>query len=191
MKFSKGDQVYDALVTTLIHELMLAREEYAIFKYFKHLTERENNVINDLNCYRAYSEFIRHIYEYYLGIFHWNDLSTKKLTHDIADKRMNDAANRVINFSRHRKVIEYPDWPKSIQEEFGKDFRTIRNRSSHTDYRRALKLSEITLADFYQKYNRYIDLLFEHACFAWTPKDLDAQNWHDIGNFGKVIRKNG
>ena len=194
MKFERGDKIYQGLVEAAGHELLVATENYKLFKRSIQVAKeiKENNLINAM-CYQHYAEFIRSLYEYYMAIIQWNENNTRLRDYDF-DSKMTEAVQRLLNFyGPVRKPLD-PSFPEVAPTDFGKHFRQVRNRVSHADYRRMaphLGEDEITLASFYATYNFYCKLLLEHPQFSWGGKHfIDGYKWKPVSDFMKAVREN-
>jgi len=192
MKLSENDNIYSALIETAGHELYIATENHITFNFLRTLLPKTiNNRKIKVACYQAYAECIRGLYEYYLAIFKWNEKTTTLPKHFNIDAKMNDAAQRLLNFHGPlRKRID-PSFPNNVPEDFGCSFRSIRNRVSHADYRRMFLSEEnnnISLASFYKRYNFYIDLLLETPQFSWGGNHYEnSYKWESVEDFIRII----
>ena len=192
MKFSIGDKTDCALVATLAHEMIICQNEFNRFISLadKNIQGNTNKKLL-INLYSAYVKFIQSLYEFYVGCFKRERKNTKSITHEDLDSLLNIEVNKLLRNKRAAIINGYaPQWENDISyyqievpDEFSKTFRIIRNRASHTDYRRAKDEGDITLKEFFKKYHRFVMLLFESACAFWTAKDIESQNWMDIEKF--------
>ena len=136
---------------------------------------------------------IRDRYEYYVGIFKLNKKNTKNPSPSEIDEFMYIAACNNLNFYRPLESVTNKDYPTSIPSEFGKEFRTIRNRISHTDYRRMqpeVEKEEISISEFYLKYNFIIHKLLSHPQFAWGGKHFhEGYEWQPVSEFATTLRQ--
>jgi hypothetical protein len=192
MKFEKGDQIYDAHVDTTGHEFYVATGNFMLFQQYRTMINKSGEKSLKAACYQAYAEFVRGLYEYYVAVINWNEGKTSLPKNDV-DAAMNDAAQRLMNF--YQLVINTKQHMENmvVPEEFGKHFRQVRNRISHADYRRMgprYGQSEITLAQFYEKYHYYVKLMLEHPQFTWGGKHfMSSYKWEPIEDFIATINK--
>lgn len=191
MKFSVHDDTYNALVETAGHELYIATQNHSTFNLLRRLLATNNTRPVKVACYQAYAEFIRGLYEYYLAIFKWNEKTTVLPKHYDLDAKINDAAQRLLNFHGPLRKLTDPSFPESVPEDFGSSFRQIRNRASHADFRRMLLTehdTQLSLASFYKKYNFYANLLLESPQFTWGGKHYEnGYKWGPIEEFIATI----
>ena len=83
MKFERGDEVYQGLVEAAGHELLVATENYRMFKIsVQSLKSSRGNRLISTMCYQYYAEFIRSLYEYYVAIIQWNEERTNLKDYD-------------------------------------------------------------------------------------------------------------
>lgn len=178
LQFEYGDETDKNLVNVLFHEFVMceaAFEKFAFFAGANIMGNRDSNI--KLNSYNAYSEFLSKLYEFYVGCFKREFLNTGRIEHQKLDALFTAEAEKLM---RNRRVaIEKgyaPDWEndisyyqESVPTDFGQDFRSVRNNTSHADYRRA-DGDRPRLMDFYRKYHKFVYLLFASASFAWSGK---------------------
>lgn len=192
MRFEQGDEVYQGLVDTAVHELYIATENFKLFNRSLEITvNAEDNIFLDAMSYQHYSEFVRSLYEFYVAIIQWNEQNTRLRDYDF-DGKMTEAVQRLLNFHGPLKRAIDRSLPVTVPEEFGYHFRHIRNRTAHADYRRMapeLGKNEITLAQFYSRYHFYCKLLLEHPQFTWgSTKFVKSYTWAPVREFMRVIR---
>ena len=192
MKFQRGDYAYQGQVEAAGHELYVATENRKMFIRSVELSKSmtDNKLIN-LMCYQYYAEFVRSIYEYYVAIINWDAGHTQLRGFDW-DSKMHEAAQRLLNFyGPVRKPLD-PAFPDTVPKQFGSRFRQIRNRTTHADYRRmipGLGEDEITLAEFFLRYDFYCNLLLEHPQFSWGEKlFVNGYSWEPVNEFMHAVR---
>ena len=144
----------------------------------------------EVACYQAYANFLRSLYEYYSGILKLNSGNTKSPDHNVLDDCFNEAAQRLINFYRPIESGTNPQYPEKVPTLFGKDFRIVRNRASHADFRRMKPDSDdskVTLLDFYRSYHFYVYKMLSHPQFSWGGEHYANYDWQQIENFADVV----
>jgi len=178
LKFEIGDDVDKKLVNVLFHEFIKCENAFDQFVLFA-----GNNIMGDkessikLSSYNAYSEFITKLYEFYSGCFKREFKNTKNIDHEKLDSLLTEEVEKILRNKRNAIEKGYaPDWENDISyyqvevpTEFGKDFRDVRNNTSHVDYRRAGG-DRIDLMAFYKKHHKFVHLLYYTALFAWSGK---------------------
>lgn len=130
-----------------------------------------------LNSYNAYSEFLSKLYEFYVGCFRRENRDTQNIGHETLDSLFTSEAEKLMRNRRNAIEKGYAsEWEnhisyyqEAVPTDFGKDFRDVRNNTSHTDYRRAGG-NRIGLMDFYKKHHKFVHLLYYSALFAWSGK---------------------
>lgn len=190
MRFEREDEIGTALIETLGHELFVASDSYHAFLIYADQLRISKNRFLEVACYQAYANLLRSLYEYYSGIFKLNNGNTKSIEHSVLDNLFNDAAQRLINFYKPVEGINNSKYLEEVPVLFGRDFRILRNRASHADFRRMkpnLDDINITLADFYKNYNFYVHLLLSHPQFSWGGNHYDSYDWKQIESFIKVV----
>lgn len=192
MQFTREDNTGQALITTLVHELHIATDNFEDFIYFLKILQENKNRRIELKCYQTYADYLRNLYEYYVGIFKLNNKSTKDLKPGEIDELLNNVVERLIDFYSPTQKPFIQNYPEKVPKEFGRDYRVIRNRISHADYRRVLsskQKNELSLGEFYQKYNFFISMMLVQAQFTWRIKDLESYDWKEIGEFSNYLTK--
>jgi hypothetical protein len=72
----------------------------------------------------------------------------------------------------------------SIDGDFGKHFRLVRNRTAHALHRRARpSVDDLTLGNFFVRYHYAVLCLFETAKFTWTVRDIESFDWMEMEAF--------
>lgn len=197
MKFEVGDNIDKYLVKVIVHEF--SRCQLAFQLFIKLRAEKYNNKMVtdtklDLATYDAYSLFIQHLYEYFKGCIIRQRKDTSDLPYEIIDKMVNEDVEKILKIWREnidQKIA--PKWANDrsyyedqCPDDFGKDFRGVRNNIAHVDYRRVDGGNRITLSDFYLNYHKYIMLLYDYACDWWSIEDYKNLDLGDITNFNKL-----
>ncbi len=97
MKFTTEDNVGKKLTDTLGQELFSASDNYQTFMHCSLLLRTHNERFLEVRTYLAYSNMLRSLYEYYIGIFKFRDGETRKLSSDVLDQRMSQVAQNLLN----------------------------------------------------------------------------------------------
>jgi hypothetical protein len=180
MKFKNGDEIDLALATVLAHEFFLCKESFEYCETFfkKNIMGHRSKSIK-IKCHNAYSRFLHHLYEFYVGCFKREINDMKKIKHDLLDKLFNNEVKKLLRNKEHSIKNNYaPSWENhvsvyqvSVPEDFGTQFRKIRNRTAHVDIQRSEPT--LSLARFYDTYHSFIYLLYESAQAWWEIKNIE------------------
>jgi len=163
-----------------LHELCIAHKNFSDFsKNQKHITIN-NEKKDKFLYYQAYAEFIRSLFEYYKSLIEWNNTLGYDTIKDI-DEFINDAAQRLMNFYEPIKDSLEHKKHTIVPNSFGSDFRYVRNKISHVDFKR-IENDKISLSLFYKKYHYYVKLMVEHAYQSWNGDYTQYSESH-IENF--------
>jgi len=200
MEFQVGDKIDSALVKTVTHEFsrcQVALNQFIYLKTQNMLSGNSEDKKISIAIYNAYSLFVLHLYEFYIGCIIRGRMNTTKLKWDVLDNIINFEVDKTLTNWRDSIDNNYaPSWANhrsyyedSCPPEFGIDFRSIRNSIAHVDYRRIDGENRIKLSDFYLKYHKYIMLLFEQGRYLWTIKDYNHIDLGDVSEFNKLINK--
>lgn len=183
----------DTLLTNaLAHEFQRCRDAFGYYAYLHSLVLSGNNEKKvAIACYNAYSDFVAHLYEFYLGCIKSDGRFPKKVYGAGVDSILNREVGKLLNIRRerilrgdaepHENHISY--YEVEVPEEFGAQFRAVRNIRSHAMSER----SNFDLANFYLKYHRFIYLLFVDPQWLWNIEQFPEHNWHAIEEFSKAI----
>jgi hypothetical protein len=141
--------------------------------------------------YNAYSDFVAHLYEFYLGCIKRDGRFPRNVSGKAVDAILNAEVKKLLKIRRDRIIRgDAPSYENHISsyevevpEEFGSLFRSVRNIRSHA----IAKRSEFDLADFYLKYHRFIYLLFEEPQWLWNIEQVPEHDWLAIEKFAKAI----
>lgn len=186
--------------TTLVHEFLLCKQEFHAFYYYAAILKiKPDEKKYRIEAFTRYGNFLRHLYSFYEGqIKHKN----KELIKGIPDNKLGEKISEIIsnevikiikrnqliysnNLALNKREIEcFNDSEISI--DFGNNLRYIRNRFSHISAKRVNK-EDMTLSEFYNKYHKYVMLLFETAAFTWDMNEnsIEEYDWLEIDNFMK------
>jgi len=196
MKFVIGDETDQALTTTLVHELVLCKDSFERFSHFAEMNimGRRDKVLK-IKCHDAYANFLHHLYEFYVSCIKRDRRNTKNIDNEKLNKIFNNEAKKLLKNRINAIENGYaPSWENEIRvykievpDEFGTQFRKIRNRTAHASIHRSVPGTELSLADFYHKYHLLIWLLYYSAQELWTIKDVEAHDWKAIEEFDLAI----
>jgi hypothetical protein len=132
----------------------------------------------------SHSTFIQHLYEFMRGA-HARDALNTRITNKTLT-RSGKAELDEVYITRHtqrrltnrRSDIQNgtaPVWendisyyPEKVPPESARTFREFRNNHSHVTHER----SKLNIADFYEKYHKYLLLLLQDAR-CWSPKESE------------------
>ncbi len=185
---------------TLSHEFWCCKREFDAFTYYgTFLLVSDSKKEIRLAAFTAYGNFIRHLYSFYEGIIkHRNTDLLEGKSNVIANKiseLMSDEVRKLIRNKalvyQSRQELDSREMKYLVESEvpdqFGVDFRQMRNRFSHSIPSR-VNMSQITLDEFYNRYHRYMLLLLEACSFSWTVKDTNSFDWQEIDRFLNVLK---
>jgi len=185
--------VRDVLLSNaLAHEFHRCREAFEYYAYLHSLVlggNQEKKI--SIACYNAYSDFVSHLYEFYLGCIKSDGRFSKRISGAEVDSILNKEVQRILKIRRERILRgnaephenHISSYEVEVPEEFGSQFRSVRNIRSHAMSDR----STYNLADFYLKYHRFIYLLFVEPQWLWNIEKFPEHDWHAIEEFSKVI----
>lgn len=145
-----------------------------------------------LKMFDAYSRFLHHLYEFYVGVMklpHNRERFKDGRDHAIQtelERAMRVRADRIRagRASKHENDLAY--YEKRIPKEFARCFREARNRVAHADPKRTGIGDSLTLPQFYNNYHRYVILLHEEAECLWKV-DFDNFDWGEIEAFDLAV----
>ncbi|MDN4078224.1 hypothetical protein QYF52_09780 [Paenibacillus polymyxa] len=195
-KFEIGDETDQNIVKVIVHEYF--RCTVAFESFVQYIPKNNTEFLNpdsktNLLRYNAYSLFIQHLYEYFVGCVKRGYHNTRNIPGEKIDVLLNGEVEK--NLRGWRIVIDSgtaPSWAKDrsyfedqCPPEFGKNFRHIRNSLSHADFRRIEGGDRITLTDFFNKYHKYVMLLYRNGKEFWTIDDLNEIDLGDVTAFSR------
>jgi hypothetical protein len=137
---------------------------------------------------------LHHLYEFYVGCFKRNKGGQRKIDHTVLDQLFQSEAEKLMELRRWRIEGGHADSSENhisyyqvvVPNEFATEFRNIRNRVAHTDLRRSGANGALTLPEFYEKFHKFILVLYEEPYGLWHIK-ADKYNWGEIEQFGKIV----
>ena len=208
MKFTLGDSTDSAHCTALKHEFLRCEDAFKEFETYgtkmimKAQAESEGRAqaspekdrLIAYKTYNAYARFIHHLYEFMLGAVQRDRGSTAVLKGELASRYIQGHAQRVLTV-RRQTVLRgtAPAWenqisyyPENVPSEFAKNFRQLRNKiSAHVTHKR----SSIDITDFYEKYHKYVHMLYWKCLGDWGLRDKEFPDLKEIGRFSVLVRK--
>ncbi|WP_425668768.1 hypothetical protein ACPSL3_10190 [Vibrio owensii] len=171
MKFQAGDETNLLLVKAIYHEFCRCQDAFEQFMRVSNVMILKGHTPEVAYfAYNSYTSFLHHLYEMSIALRHreLGDTSpslkgTKfKKQHERHDAYFNGLAQRIMDRYAHniKKGIA-PVWVNdlsyyevSVPDDFGKDFRHIRNKTlAHVDPRR---VRDYDLTEFYSKYHKFV-----------------------------------
>ncbi len=183
MKIEYSNDIDSKLVRVISHEYLRCQLSFNQFKTLSELhiiEEKKRSIELNILTYNAYLVFIHHLYEFLIACFKRDMKSLKKIDFKVSDRWLNGQVDRIL--SNHLQLIDSGKAPKyfnqrefytgNCPEEFGKQFRRIRNLAAHADHKRTDDTRLISLSKFYDKYHKYIYLIFKDCDYWWSIKTL-------------------
>lgn len=209
MKFKIGDSTDTAHCTALKHEFLRCEDAFKDFETYATMmimlaqaeaqgtaqSKPDETRLIAYKTYNAYARFIHHLYEFMLGAAARDSGDTAKMEHKDKDRYIAGHAQRILT-GRRQAILSStaPAWenhisvfPEVVPPEFAEQFRKMRNKiSGHVEYER----SAIDLSDFYDRYHKYIHMLY-HACRGhWSLlRDKEFPDLNEITKFSVLIKK--
>lgn len=183
----------EALLTnTLVREFQRCHE--AFFRYdglHARLLSGNSEPGVAIAAYNAYSDFISHLYEFYLGCIKRDGRFGRNVQGKTVDAILNAEVTKLLKIRRERILRgdaplyenHISHYEVEVPTEFGAAFRKVRNIRSHA----AAERSEFNLANFHAMYHRFIYLLFEEPQWIWNIEKVPDHDWRAIGAFAKMI----
>lgn len=194
MKFRGGDATDTALCIALKHEFLRCDDAFNDFAASATImiTQGENRRIA-YKTYNAYARFIQYLYEFMLGAVARDLKDTARMPAEMADKYIASQTQRIL--TNRREAISRgtaPTWendisyyPEKIPKDFAKDFRQVRNKvSAHVSHER----SALNLSAFYDKYHKYLGLLYHGAKSWWGRLEEEFPDLSEITAFSVLVK---
>lgn len=179
MKFRPGDEQDRELCAVLVHEMKLCRRAFAHCEHnLGRMIMGARTPSLPMDCRDAYADFLRHLYEFYVGAFKRDRGTTADIDANTLDRLFNSEVERLLECKRDAIQKERaPEWENHISvyqvhppSEFGTQFRRIRNANSHADPRRVNPRTDWPVDRFYRECHLYAFLLFQAAQWMWSGK---------------------
>jgi hypothetical protein len=209
MKFKPGDATDSAHCTALKHEFLRCEDAFKDFETYGRLmiakaqakteggtspTSQHENRLIAYKTYNAYSRFIQHLYEFILGAVAREIGNTANLKGKVASRHIASHTQRIL--TGRRRAIQNgtaPAWendisyyPENIPVEFAEKFRQLRNKISvHVTHER----SNINLSEFYDKYHKYVHMLYWNCRDHWGLRGQEFPDLQEITKFSVLIKK--
>jgi hypothetical protein len=195
-RFVAGDETDRRLNATLAHEMFRC---HAAFQRFTLAAGR--NVMGDrsreqiVTSHDAYADFLRHLYEFYVGCFKRDQWSDAKIHHTRLDSLFNGESEKLLRRKRDAIVGGYaPAWENDlavyqivVPTEFGRQFRRLRNAHSHASPKRVAPGDDWTLREFYQRCHLFVFLLYQCQVASWAGPDAAS----DLGEISRFDLSSG
>lgn len=194
MKFRGGDATDTKLCVALKHEFLRCDDAFNDFAVSATImiTQGENRRIA-YKTYNAYARFIQYLYEFMLGAIARDRRDTEQLRAEMAETYIASYTQRILT-NRREAILKgtAPTWenhisyyPEKIPKDFAKDFRKFRDTvSSHVSHER----SALSLSDFYDKYHKYLGLLYYEAKSWWGRLENEFPDLDEITAFSVLIK---
>lgn len=179
---------------TLAHEFWCCTREFnAFIQAALALLVSDSSKAARLEAFTAYGNFVRLLYSFYEGIIECRNAEllsgVKEKGHKISQEIVNEVKKMIRNqvaVYRSRKDLDMRELQHLVESEvpdcFGDDFRKMRNRFSHPSIAR-VNVNDLTLFEFFNRYHKYLLLLYRHCAFSWHIPNPDAYDWAEIDNF--------
>jgi hypothetical protein len=115
----------------------------------------------------AYARFVQHLYEFMLGAIkrdHWETGLSQKMADILiashAQRVVTNKRNNILNGTAPAWENDISYYPEKIPKDFAKKFGQVRNKLSvHVTHERP----SLNLTDFYDKYHKYLWLLYQES----------------------------
>lgn len=195
------------LRTAVVHEFNKCINALNGFAFLMASLPKNDSKYIRLECFNLYSDFVKSLYEFYVAMIehHYPKLKGSEFEkHYPQLVRLNNSEKldklltmEVEKLFRNRKAridrgIKDPLGYRSdffeceIPAKFGEHFRFIRNKNSHTSAERVDPASEITLADFFTKYHKFVLIMFYENKSLWQV-EVENYNFKEVEEFAKRI----
>jgi hypothetical protein len=206
MKFRIGDKDDIDLCIALTHECLRCRDAFEEFKAYATLMieKGEDRWISYKTC-NAYSNFILHLYEFMLGLLA-RDAGNTKITKATLGRKVTNEKERIKLIgdyishhaqhilTRRRTAIQNGTapkcendisyYPERIPKNFAEEFRKYRNKViGHVAHER----STLSLSEFYNKYHKYLYMLYWDALCWWGGRGEEFPDLKEITDFTVLI----
>jgi hypothetical protein len=191
MKFEHGDNTDNALVQTLVHEMMLCNDAFK--EFVRHTEVKSLNPHKKepkIKTYNAYSTFLHHLYEFYVGCFKRDKKNTEDIRWNELDSLFDLEGQKQL---RNRRVLvengiiedkaNLHIYQKPLPSGFGSNFRYIRNHTAHASIKRIVPSPGSDLNSFFKDYHFVIILMFFGAQYSWNLRDPEQHNWGPLEEF--------
>jgi hypothetical protein len=209
MKFVIGSETDSAHCAALKHEFLRCEdafkdvEKYGTTMIMSAQAQEMTGVVQDAHesrwiafkTYNAYARFVHHLYEFLLGALARDRGDTTQIMAADAELWIHSYAQRVLTARREAILIgTAPAWenhisafPETVPPEFARKFRAIRNMSNgHVTPKRATE----SLTDFYDKYHKFLHMMYAHCRAHWGSHRDDAfPDLREITDFSLLIQR--
>lgn len=175
MKFTIGDEIDSGQCSALQDEFVRLRLALNSFKTLATIA-----IVNGQDLWlspktrHAYLDFVRCLYEFLHGAHVREARNTKIANKELDEAYISCHAQRLL--TKTRSAIQNgtaPVWendvsyyPEKIPVEFANAFREYRNKGTHVSHERL----QLDVPDFYEKYHKYLLLLYRDCCW-WRSRE--------------------
>lgn len=194
------------LQKTLAHEFYRCMDAYISFNYYLSNPSGIESKRNSILCYNSYSDFLAHLYEFYIKQIERNSVfqeigiykdyvsfkckgklkKTDILLKEEVEKQLRHRKNRILNGYQDNLGLDISFYDQAVPNQIGKHLSYIRHRRNHVDSKRVYD-NKISLSIFYRKYHNFMVILFEEQRWLWHV-DEESFDWKDIEDFAKEIK---
>lgn len=177
------------LTAALLHEYARCEDAFTYFE-FSYLTWRKDADQRraSLRCYNAYSYFILHLYEFWVGCIERDRRSSKPTKILQRDQILDCELEKIKRFTAG------PDaWKRGLDGEFsgescvigfGREFRKARNIAiSHVGDQRIT----FSLAEFFSNHHQSILILYEYPRWLWSMSCKDFPDIENVTDFARAL----
>lgn len=203
MKFTAGDETDMLLNKAIYHEFCRCQDAFDMFMQVSRVMIFKGHTTEVAYfAYNSYTSFLHHLYEMSIALRHRQLADTSpslkgtkfKKQHERHDAYFNSLAQRIMDRYAHniKKGIA-PIWVNdlsyyevTVPEEFGQDFRQIRNKTlAHVDARR---VRDYDLTDFYTKYHKFVYEIYRDqlAIYGNSERQYDFEQ---VTKFSLVLSR--
>lgn len=207
------DNKEELLKIVLAHEFSRCVGSFNLFADLMSTLPKHETKKRRLECYNAYVDFLSHLYEFYRGLITrdakfnqlgfykdyapFKGLVKRSDDHTKFDIIFTEEVEKILRNRKQRILRGIEDniagnraefYECKVPTEFGKHFRFVRNRTSHTDFKRASSKYDLSLTDFFLNYHKYVLILFDECRWLWQV-DENQFDWKDIDTFASEIMR--
>lgn len=150
-----------------------------------------NDTSSKLAIFDAYGRFVHHTFEFYKACIETDSRGPGPVSGQALDRCIQLEASKLM---RHRADrIQRGDgaswdndasfYREPVPPEFARDFRHVRNQLAHVLPERLARSGVCSLAEFFERYHRFVLLMFEEAYWLWSCDDefhLESDAFHRL-----------
>ena len=197
MKLINGTPENQAFIDAMAHEFSLCERAFDEFLF---LAGANIQGVTDYSIlerlYSAYSEFVVHLYEFYISCFKRDFGKTDDIHFSVSDalftreveKLMRNMCNAIEQKRAPSWVNDIGYYQEPIPQDLGEKFRAARNNTSHVDLRRVSGGSRPTLREFMDKHHKFIYFLYDSAKNSWSNKGANPYELSHIKEFDLSVK---